>query len=67
MVPEPSTARREASIEEVRVAEREATLRLRQVIRSSEERLREAAGRLAEFDAMLDGVKALLWRDGYLR
>lgn len=58
---------RPSAIEEARQAEREATVRLRQLMTRSEERLRQSAGRLAEFDSMLETIRSLLWKDGYLR
>ena len=66
-VPTASNADRQAVIEHEKQAEREAALRLRQLMRESDQRFQDAVGRLAQFDAMLDSVKSVLRRDGYLR
>lgn len=56
----------EQRIAAARQAELAAQAQLQQLIRSGDQGLREAAGRLSRFDAMLEGVKALLRRAGYL-
>lgn len=52
---------------EARRAEREARTRLQELLAVGDRRLREAAVRLADFEAALEGIRAVLRRSGYLR
>lgn len=60
-------AERSERMGEARRAEREARTRLQELLAVGDRRLREAAVRLADFEAALEGIRAVLRRSGYLR